>query len=49
MDKEMISYVQKAAMFDALVNYIKTVEYIDKKDILAFVGESCKKEDAAND
>lgn len=37
--KGMIGYIKKAAMYDAIMNYIRATEYISKDDILAFVGE----------
>lgn len=36
---DLIPLVEKAAKYDAIISYIKAKNYIDKDDILAFVGE----------
>ena len=45
--KDLMELSRKATMYDALVRYVKTKNYIDKDDILAFAGEldAVEKED----
>ena len=31
---------RKAALFDGIINYVKSNKYFSRKDILSFVGES---------
>lgn len=45
--KDLMELSRKATMYDALVRYVKTKNYIDKDDILAFAGEL--KEDSKED
>lgn len=37
--RDLTEFIQKAAMYDAIMNYIRTTEYVSKADILAFAGE----------
>ena len=46
---DLIPLVEKAAKYDAIISYIKTKNYIDKDDILAFAGELSPEEDSEED
>lgn len=37
--EEVMELSRKAALLDGVVRYIKAKEFIDKEDILAFLGE----------
>ncbi len=36
---DFLELVRKAAMYDAVINYIKNTKYVDRKDVLTFAGE----------
>lgn len=38
--EDMVTYIQKAAKLDAIVDYIKATRYADKEIILAMAGEA---------
>ena len=46
---DLIPLVEKASKYDAIISYIKTKNYIDKDDILAFAGELSPEEDSKED
>ena len=46
---DLIPLVEKASKYDAIISYIKTKNYIDKDDILAFAGELGPEEDSKED
>lgn len=45
----LVPLVEKAAKYDAIISYIKTKNYIDKDDILAFAGELTHEDDSKED
>lgn len=47
--KDLMELSRKATMYDAIISYIKTKNYIDKDDILAFAGELSPEEDSKED
>ena len=38
--KDLWEIARKAALFDGIINYVKSNKYFSRKDILSFVGES---------
>ena len=38
--KDLWELARKAALFDGIINYIKSNKYPSREDILSFVGES---------
>lgn len=42
---DFIPFIQKAALLDAIVNYVKNAKYITKEDLLALVGETVEEDD----
>ena len=38
MDQEIVTYIQKAAMFDAVMHYVRTAKYVTAEGILDFCG-----------
>lgn len=52
MDVEFSSlaeYIRKAAMYDAIISYVKHHKYLDKDDVLAFTGENITEDEEDND
>ena len=37
--KDLWEIARKAALFDGIINYVKSNKYFSKEDILSFVGE----------
>ena len=38
--KDLWEIARKAALFDGIINYVKSNKYLSREDILSFVGES---------
>ena len=38
--KDLWELARKAALFDGIINYVKSNKYLSREDILSFVGES---------
>ena len=38
--KDLWELARKAALFDGIINYVKSNKYFSREDILSFVGES---------
>lgn len=38
--KDLWELARKAALFDGIINYVKSNRYLSREDILSFVGES---------
>lgn len=45
---DIVTYIQKAAKLDAIVDYIKATRYADKNDILVIAGEKPMLENGAD-
>ena len=37
--KDLWELARKAALFDGIINYVKSNKYLSREDILSFVGE----------
>ena len=38
--KDLMELARKAALYDGIINYVKSCKYLSREDILSFVGES---------
>ena len=38
--KDLWELARKAALFDGIINYVKSSKYLSREDILSFLGES---------
>lgn len=47
--KDLLELARKAALFDGIINYVKSNKYLIREDILCFVGESEPVENASED
>ena len=47
--KDLWELARKAALFDGIINYVKSNKYLSREDILSFVGESEPAENAPED
>ena len=47
--KDLWELARKAALFDGIINYVKSNRYLSRGDILCFVGESEPTENTPED
>lgn len=47
--KDLMELSRKAALFDGIINYVKSCKYLSREDILCFVGEAEPAENTPED